>query len=198
MSTNNQKTDLRIIKTKAAIKEAFMELLKEKPFEQILIKDITKEAMINRSTFYLHYKNKYDLMEMLENETIENLEKFANLITPESLSDALNKDEPLPHLIPVMQYISDNIVIFQLISKRDNGDPFFTKISTIFSNKLQQCLHIQIDDELNGYYTDVSIASFCAILNRWVNDDHKISIERLATYITKIIKMNINILISDK
>lgn len=190
----NKKTDLRVVKTKAALRKAFVHLLDQKPFEQISIKDITEAAMINRSTFYLHYQDKYDLMEILENETVDTLVEFANLITPDSLQDALQKDEPLPHLIPVMKYIDENSVIFQLISKRDNGDPFFTKVSKVFSDKLQQCLHIHISDDLVGYCTDVSISVFCAILNRWVKSENHINIERLAYYITNIIKINIHTL----
>lgn len=65
--------DRRIRKTKEAIKYALIDLLKHKTLEKITIKDITESADINRGTFYLHYLDKYDLLEQIEDEYIERL-----------------------------------------------------------------------------------------------------------------------------
>ncbi|MBQ9007014.1 MAG: TetR/AcrR family transcriptional regulator C-terminal domain-containing protein [Atopobiaceae bacterium] len=48
--------------TKRALSEAFSELLKEKPFEQITVTDITRKAGVNRQTFYYHFRDLYDLI----------------------------------------------------------------------------------------------------------------------------------------
>lgn len=61
MSKKNGLDDLRIRRTKKAIRSAFFELIKEKGFEHISVKDITDKAMISRNTFYLHYADKYEL-----------------------------------------------------------------------------------------------------------------------------------------
>lgn len=50
-------TDKRIIKTRGKIKNAFMNLVMESDAAEITISDLTEKAGINRSTFYLHYKN---------------------------------------------------------------------------------------------------------------------------------------------
>ena len=57
-----KKTDLRIIKTKKVIYEALIDLMKEKTFEEIKVSDICNKALINRSTFYAHYEDKYELL----------------------------------------------------------------------------------------------------------------------------------------
>ena len=56
------KTDLRIIKTKNNLHDALISLLKEKTFENIKVSDICEKALINRSTFYSHYNDKYELL----------------------------------------------------------------------------------------------------------------------------------------
>jgi len=48
-------TDKRIIKTKISIKTAFMQLMTEKKIDKITVSDVAAKAMVNRSTFYLHY-----------------------------------------------------------------------------------------------------------------------------------------------
>lgn len=54
--------DSRVLKTEQAIKEAFMELVKEKGYNQVTVSDICKKSSINRNTFYLHYLDKDDLV----------------------------------------------------------------------------------------------------------------------------------------
>ena len=51
--------DIRIEKTERAIKQAFMELRREKPVEKIRVKELCDRACINKSTFYAHYQDIY-------------------------------------------------------------------------------------------------------------------------------------------
>ena len=53
--------DLRIVKTKKALYNSLLDLMKEKTFEEIKVSDICSNALINRSTFYAHFDDKYDL-----------------------------------------------------------------------------------------------------------------------------------------
>lgn len=78
------KTDLRIIKTKKAIKEAFLSLIHTKGYERMTIQDIADEALINRNTFYLHYIDKIDLMESLCQETIDKLNVCIHIETTDT------------------------------------------------------------------------------------------------------------------
>lgn len=57
------KTDPRILRTRKLIMDSFIELSSKKEFKDITVKDITTEAMINRATFYYHFKDIYDLLE---------------------------------------------------------------------------------------------------------------------------------------
>lgn len=65
--------DLRIQKTKAAIKSAFLELRKKKSVEKITVTELSKMAEINKATFYLHYSDIYSLTEDIEDEIIDNI-----------------------------------------------------------------------------------------------------------------------------
>ncbi len=57
------KLDPRVRRTRALIQGAFLELLAEKSFQAISVKDITQRAEINRATFYAHFPDKYALLE---------------------------------------------------------------------------------------------------------------------------------------
>lgn len=68
----DRKVDLRILKTKKNLYEALILLLKEKPFEEIKVSDICEKSLINRSTFYAHYEDKYDLFATFIQDLKEN------------------------------------------------------------------------------------------------------------------------------
>jgi len=55
-----QKTDLRIVKTRKALVDAFLQLLEEKRFEDITVNELCERAMVRRATFYKHFADKYE------------------------------------------------------------------------------------------------------------------------------------------
>lgn len=57
-----EKPDPRVVRTRQMLREAFMALIAEKGFETVTIQDITERATLNRATFYLHYRDKYELL----------------------------------------------------------------------------------------------------------------------------------------
>ena len=65
--------DLRIEKTERGIKNAFIELRSRKPLEKITVKELCESARINKSTFYAHYKDIYDLSDAIEEEVVQSI-----------------------------------------------------------------------------------------------------------------------------
>lgn len=63
--------DLRVKRTKTSIANAFLELCASKPPERITVKELAALAGINKATFYLHYKDIFELLETLENYLFE-------------------------------------------------------------------------------------------------------------------------------
>lgn len=63
--------DLRIEKTEKAIKNAFIELRAKKPLEKVTVTELCRLACINKSTFYAHYEDVYDLSDALEEEMVQ-------------------------------------------------------------------------------------------------------------------------------
>lgn len=72
MSEQKKKEDLRFIKTRNAIQSAFREMICEMDYKDITIKELTARALVNRKTFYLHYKTLDDLLEELQDDIVDN------------------------------------------------------------------------------------------------------------------------------
>ena len=86
--TKSNKTDRRIQRTRQALRTALLELTKEKAYDSISIEEITERADVGRATFYLHYKDKEDLL----------LEQF---------SEMANEKVQLISEIPFTDWLSD-------------------------------------------------------------------------------------------
>lgn len=65
--------DIRVIKSKKAIYDAFLSLRDKKELQKITVKELCEKAMINKSTFYSHYNDIFDLEDQIENEVIHSV-----------------------------------------------------------------------------------------------------------------------------
>ena len=70
MNPKELKIDRRVLRTRLALREALLSLMDEKDYDRITVEEITERANLGRATFYLHYKDREDLL----------LEEFADLI----------------------------------------------------------------------------------------------------------------------
>lgn len=108
--------DLRVLRTRKLLQQAFIELTVEKGFATLTVRDITKRAMVNRSTFYRHYLDKYDLLEQYMNEIYELTEDQAFLAEKQEVTSP----GPLNLLKHIQQYAD-----FYRVMLSAKGDPYF-------------------------------------------------------------------------
>lgn len=75
--TDAHEADLRVRKTRKLLQDALVSLMAERSFDSITIAAITERAMVNRATFYRHYRDKYHLSETVFQEALETMVKTA-------------------------------------------------------------------------------------------------------------------------
>lgn len=181
--------DLRIFKTKKAIKKAFFDLVSEKTFEKVAISDIADKAMINRATFYLHYQDKYDLLNNLENEVLNDIEKISFIVTRKYILTCTNQGLVFPHVKKMLSYVEANPQFFNLVANDSIGLPFYNKIGEKISKKIfEELPELKSDQTLWKYMQNVIISAYSSIINQWIKNDRKESKEEIALLITKLTK----------
>lgn len=99
------KTDLRVLKTKKNIKDSFIVLLETYDFHEITVQNILDTALINRSTFYKYYHDKYDLAQQLAADYME----ISNSYLTKRFADIIDDD---------LIYVVKNIYSHMLRQKR--------------------------------------------------------------------------------
>ena len=68
-----EKVDRRVRKTKAQLREGLAHLMLEKSIKEITVKELVDKIDINRSTFYLHYADIYQMLQQIEEEALDNI-----------------------------------------------------------------------------------------------------------------------------
>lgn len=105
MTTKKRKTT-----TKSDLKAALTRLLKQKDFEAISVSDIAKEAGINRGTFYLHYVDKFDMIDQLIDEILQNIIFLLNKDQPKT------KEEAFAPIVKIFEYLKEDFDFIHAIS----------------------------------------------------------------------------------
>jgi AcrR family transcriptional regulator len=85
MATSKRRMDRRIQRTRQMLQQAFVEVVREKGFAATSIQDITERANVNRGTFYLHFSDKYMLLDAFIREDFQHL--LTNTFPPTSCWD---------------------------------------------------------------------------------------------------------------
>lgn len=117
------------------LKEAFLRLLAEKPFDQITVSDVTREADLNRGTFYAHYDN----IEGLLRATMEDITERVSLLMDQSLSaDFL--DDPMPVLSRIGDYLGSDRALHEKIVSSTSVEPFINSLHEMFRKKIRERL----------------------------------------------------------
>lgn len=117
------KEDRRIRRTRRMLKQGLAELMREKEFNDISIKDITDRMDLNRGTFYLHYADTYELLERLENDTLEDIQAMINAHRPNPDSGTMQ-----PVFEPIMDYVVENKEICQSLLGNKASNDFIDKV----------------------------------------------------------------------
>ncbi len=101
--------DLRVVRTRTAIQDAFTSLVSERGFDAVTVRDIAERAMVNRATFYRHYRDKHDLMRWVTDRVLADL---AWRPVPPSPA-ALSLEDAVDHAEAVLRRLAAHADLFR-------------------------------------------------------------------------------------
>lgn len=171
------KEDLRVQRTKEAIRDAFTDMICEMDFERISIKELTERARINRKTFYLHYNSLDDLLRELQNELAQSfIRRTAHLEPPRDM-DKITREFFLCN--QELGKLGERLVCsgsYHYISRRITNDIMQQSWSGTASDAYVQSI-------LMAYVSQSTLA----IYKQWVADGKQIPLEDMIEITSKLI-----------
>lgn len=182
--TATGKIDLRVQKTKEAIRETFQTMICEMDYEKISIKELTTRARINRKTFYLHYNTLDDLLRELQNELAQDFIERTKGMMPSRDMNKITREFFLVH--DQLGELGEKITCsgsYKYVSRRITHD-------------IMEQAWGEKSNQANPYIQNIIMAfvsqSTLEIYRQWVADGKRIPLEEIIDLATKLVCNGIN------
>lgn len=176
-----EKLDRRIRRTKAVLRKTLTELLADKALKDITVSELTETADINRGTFYLHYRDIYDLFEQIEQEILLD---FLQIIQKYRVKGQLAWTDIV---LDLFRYIHANADIFVAILKTRES-VFLTNIIRMSRPKGEEWRNLfpTAKEEYYEYYYAFFTAGCVSLLETWLEKGMPESCETLSQLAEKL------------
>ncbi|MCL1696660.1 MULTISPECIES: TetR/AcrR family transcriptional regulator [unclassified Lysinibacillus] len=177
--------DMMNFETKRAIKNALLRQIEEVGFERVTVKNLAITANINRGTFYLHYKDKYEVMEDLQQELLNELESYVRNVQPLDAFYTIKTGQLYQPFIEVFQCIKNHATAFRVILG-EQGSPVFSKrMKKVFSHHILDRISViqgeGLDKEFQQYFEAFLTSAILGVIQEWLDsDDENLNVEELA------------------
>ena len=174
------KTDLRVIKTKKALFEALLDLMKDKTFEEIKVSDICSRALVNRTTFYAHYNDKYELLVSFIDELEQNL-----LSALKNNENEINSKEYFMKTLELlMEHIDEKRNVYSAILVNNKNGILMDILIDVANKDINE--RIKHDNNISIVPTDVItkfyLGAIVSIGMSWIRNNTKYTKEELLKY----------------
>ena len=181
---NLNKNDLRVKKTKNALYNTLMDLMKAKSFEEIKVSDICNAALINRSTFYAHYNDKYELLkdaiDNLKNSLIEELNK--------NVKTSNTKEYYLEMISILLNHIEEKRSIYQQIMLNNRNsimvDILYDVLDHDITSKIKKAKSEKIPGEIIAKFYIGAVFNVGLI---FLKNEKKYSKQEILEYLNRLI-----------
>ncbi|MFJ8519552.1 TetR/AcrR family transcriptional regulator [Lysinibacillus xylanilyticus] len=172
------------IRSRKMIRHAFIELLLEKDFEKITVKNIVERAEISRGTFYAHYSDIYAVIEEIENEIMGKTVEFLNDFKAIELIQ-----NPRPFFLKMGDFLQQDIELFQKLVFAKEAPCFVVKLKDVLIEKILSYKEtIQSNQERQAYILRVHflVGGQISMYQDWLAGKIVCSLEELTESVSQI------------
>lgn len=182
VSKKSNQPDRRTLKTQRQLKKVFVKLLHDKPIDKITVAELARESDIGRGTFYIHFKDVYDLYDSVVTDTVN---QFARIFDKFYPRDEDNDFTPLA--TQIVTFVVNHSELLEALTDRGEDIQAFKQINALFIYYVLDAE--QIDSSNAKYRAAVGFASgglICAITD-WLTTQPQSAVDDLITVISKSI-----------
>ena len=177
-AATEKKEDRRVRRTKKLLTQALTQLLQEKQINEITVKELTDLADMNRGTFYLYYKDMFDMLEKIEDGMFEALDA---IVSPHEHDDVSQQTKPI--LLDLFRFIEDNQEMCRVLLSPHGDMNFLHRLNEVVREK---CLKAWPDIRKEkgeadfDYHYSFVVFGCAGIIRAWVNRNCPESAEIMA------------------
>ena len=169
------------------IREAYMELLKEKDLSKITVTDIIKRADLNRATFYAHYPDVRGVTEEIENEIIE---KMLEVLKEFQFTSFFRN--PAPLLLKISRYLEEDTDFYRILVRANGSEIFMEKLKKVFSDHMLNDSDIP-ESMRQSKMVELRVCYFAGgivnLYKQWFRGDLNCTLNDIAIEVSKLLQL---------
>lgn len=165
--------DRRTKRSKRMLKQGLIQLMHEKKFKDISVRDITDRIDMNRGTFYLHYTDTYDLLQKMETEVLSDVQEMIDAHRPEIEQGTLK-----PVMEPILDYIVENKELCATMFANGAGGTFMRRMQEMIYRNGAELIHrrfTEVSEEKIAYLTSFISYGLIGLIKEWFDTDMAMS-----------------------
>lgn len=151
MDDRSTRTDPRILRTRQALKDAFVELLEEMDVQKITVNRIAERSTIHRVTFYLHYRDIPDMMDKMAEEMGEEMQRILHEGMTSDPASASDEDSTL---VKLLEHIADNAKFYKVVLATKRIPIFTERLLKLLSGVIKERMERKVSD---AYFSKTNI-----------------------------------------
>ena len=181
LDVKQSKTDRRVKYTKMMLKNALVQLMQKQHISSISIKALCETADINRSTFYAHFRDQYDLLHYIKEEVMASLKQY---LEQQKFTD----QSPLSAqvLTRILEYAKENADLFKALLS-ENCDFAFQRdimqLSQVISSQINQAS----DERTQDYLLVFAITGCISVFHKWLQEGMIESPEEMSKFVIQVL-----------
>lgn len=179
----SKKTDRRVRKTRHQLRQGLAKLMLEKSIKEITVKELTQLVDMNRGTFYLHYRDIYDMVNQLENEIMA---EFRVLLESASRQESLGQHQPeslLPLFTRIYTYLAENADLCAVFLGENGDIAFVEKIKGLVRDscfRTWAAWYPDVKPEKFEWFYAFVVGGHIGLIQNWLSTGMKESPEEIA------------------
>ncbi|MFC6260289.1 TetR/AcrR family transcriptional regulator [Levilactobacillus fujinensis] len=177
--------------TRQNLIDAFCQLCPAKPVAQITVRELTKCAGYNRSTFYQYFQDIYDLLRTIEDSVINQI--MANLTS--NLQQAALTESFITAFVHLHEHMT---AYYNVVFDAGNNAEFTQRLKMAIASKLRELYQVSPDTQYVDYVTDFYLSGVLSVLYRWIANDRDLPVAELADLIRQMINTGVTPQLSGK
>jgi AcrR family transcriptional regulator len=167
MEAQVKKEDRRVRRTKKLLTQALTELMQQKQVKEITVTELTDLADMNRGTFYLYYKDIFDMLEHIEDNMFQALNEILERHEKENV---VQETEPI--LRDILGFIEENQEMVRVLLSPHGDMNFLHRLNDVLREKCLQFVRRVAPNEGEAsfdYQYSVVIFGTAGLIRAWVN-----------------------------
>ena len=186
MEAQVKKEDRRVRRTKKLLTQALTELMQQKQVKEITVTELTDLADMNRGTFYLYYKDIFDMLEHIEDNMFQALNEILERHEKENV---VQETEPI--LRDILGFIQENQEMVRVLLSPHGDMNFLHRLNDVLREKCLQFVRRVAPNEGEAsfdYQYSFVVFGTAGLIRAWVNRNCAESTEEIAQMAGRMIR----------